>query len=55
MSFKAEFAANGYEAHSSGGYSLFVALVYEIVMIYLILVVILGGRRSWTSAVGFAD
>ena len=37
------FAANGYEAHSSGGYSLFPALVCEIVMIYVILVVILGG------------
>lgn len=37
------FAANGYKAHSPGGYSLFAALVYEIVMIYVILVVILGG------------
>jgi aquaporin Z len=29
------FAANGYEAHSPGGYSLFAALVCEIVMTYM--------------------
>ena len=45
------FAANGYEAHSPGGYSLFAALVCEIVMTCAFLIVILGGathgRALW--------
>jgi len=38
----AGFAANGYGAHSPGGYSLLSALVCEVVMTMLFLVVILG-------------
>ncbi len=38
----AGFASNGYGAHSPGGYSLFSALVCEIVMTAMFLVVILG-------------
>jgi len=45
------FAANGYEAHSPGGYSIFAALVCEIVMTCVFLIVILGGathgRALW--------
>jgi len=33
------FAANGYEAHSPGGYSLLAALVCEIAMTYMFLIV----------------
>jgi aquaporin Z len=36
------FAANGYGAHSPGGYSLFAAFVCVIVMTYMFLIVILG-------------
>src|SRR5215831_13458578 len=48
------FAANGYEAHSPGGYSLFAALVCEIVLTCMFLV------RSFGAAAGrgrvtFAD
>ncbi|MDD2463027.1 MAG: aquaporin Z [Desulfobulbus sp.] len=38
----AGFAANGYGAHSPGGYSLFAALVTEIVLTMMFLLVILG-------------
>jgi len=38
----AGFAANGYGAHSPGGYSLLAALVSEIVMTMMFLLVILG-------------
>lgn len=38
----AGFAANGYDAHSPGGYSLFAALVSEVVMTMMFLLVILG-------------
>jgi aquaporin Z len=38
----AGFASNGYGTHSPGGYSLFAALVTEIVMTLMFLVVILG-------------
>jgi aquaporin Z len=47
------FAANGYGAHSPGGYSLFAALVAEIVLTYLFLLVILGSTDSRAPA-GFA-
>jgi len=42
------FAANGYDAHSPGGYSLVAALVVELVMTFFFLVVILGAtdKRS---------
>jgi len=36
------FASNGYGAHSPGGYSLFSALVTEVVMTMMFLLVILG-------------
>lgn len=44
----AGFASNGYGAHSPGGYSLFAALVTEIVMTLMFLFVILGAtdRRA---------
>jgi len=38
----AGFAANGYGAHSPGGYSLLAALLTEVVMTMMFLVVILG-------------
>ena len=38
----AGFASNGYGAHSPGGYSLFAALVTEVVMTMMFLLVILG-------------
>jgi aquaporin Z len=38
----AGFASNGYGAHSPGGYSLFAALVTEIVMTMMFLLIILG-------------
>ena len=42
----AGFAANGYGAHSPGGYSLLAALVCEIVMTAVFLVVIMGATDS---------
>ena len=47
------FAANGYGAHSPGGYSLFAALVCEVVMTYMFLLVILGATDKRAPA-GFA-
>src|ERR1700747_3748656 len=47
------FAANGYEAHSPGGYSLLASLVCEIVMTYMFLIVILGATHG-RAPVGFA-
>jgi aquaporin Z len=38
----AGFASNGYADHSPGGYSLFSALVAEVVMTLMFLVIILG-------------
>jgi aquaporin Z len=38
----AGFAANGYDTHSPGGYSLFAALISEVVMTMMFLLVILG-------------
>ena len=38
----AGFASNGYGAHSPGGYSLFSALITEVVMTMMFLLVILG-------------
>jgi aquaporin Z len=50
------FAANGYGAHSPGGYSLLAALVAEIVLTAMFLVVILGAtdRRAPTGFAGLA-
>ena len=46
--FSAEsgFAANGYDGHSPGGYSLTAALVAELVMTFFFLVVILGATNK---------
>jgi aquaporin Z len=47
------FAANGYGEHSPGGYSLFAALVAEVVLTYIFLLVILGSTDARAPA-GFA-
>ena len=47
------FAANGYDSHSPGGYSLVSALVTEVVMTMMFLVVILGSTDKRAPA-GFA-
>ena len=47
------FAANGYGAHSPGGYTMLAALVTEIVMTMMFLVIILGATDSRAPA-GFA-
>jgi aquaporin Z len=49
----AGFASNGYGAHSPGGYSLFAALVCEVVMTAMFLVVIMGATDS-RAPKGFA-
>jgi len=49
----AGFAANGYGAHSPGGYSLLAALVTEVVMTMMFLLVILGATDKKAPA-GFA-
>jgi aquaporin Z len=49
----AGFAANGYGAHSPGGYSLSAALVSEVVMTMMFLVVILGATDA-RAPKGFA-
>jgi aquaporin Z len=52
----AGFAANGYGAHSPGGYSLGAALVTEATMTFMFLIVILGAthRRAPTGFAGIA-
>jgi aquaporin Z len=52
----AGFAANGYGAHSPGGYSLGAALITEGVMTFMFLIVILGAthRRAPTGFAGIA-
>jgi aquaporin Z len=47
------FAANGYGAHSPGGYSLLAGLVSEVVMTYMFLLIILGATDARAPA-GFA-
>lgn len=42
----AGFASNGYGVHSPGGYSLFAALVTEVVMTMMFLLVILGATDA---------
>jgi aquaporin Z len=49
----AGFASNGYGAHSPGGYSLFSALITEIVMTMMFLVIILGATDK-RAPQGFA-
>ena len=50
------FAANGYDSHSPGGYSLGAALVAELVMTFFFLVVILGAtnKRAPQAMAGLA-
>ncbi|WP_106794289.1 aquaporin Z [Aquimarina sp. Aq78] len=47
------FAANGYEEHSPGGYSMLAALITEIVMTFMFLIIILGATHS-KAPKGFA-
>lgn len=47
------FAANGYGAHSSDGYSLGAALVCELVMSFMFVLVVLGATHA-RAPVGFA-
>jgi aquaporin Z len=47
------FAANGYGAHSPGGYSLTAALIAEVVMTMMFLMIILGATDKRAPA-GFA-
>jgi len=49
----AGFAANGYGAHSPGGYSLLAALVTEVVMTMMFLLIILGATDK-RAPQGFA-
>ena len=49
----AGFAANGYDAHSPGGYGLVAALVCEVVMTFMFLMIILGATDDRAPA-GFA-
>ena len=47
------FAANGYGAHSPGGYSMQAALVTEVVMTFMFLIIIMGATHT-KAAKGFA-
>ncbi|MBW6398426.1 aquaporin Z [Roseomonas sp. HJA6] len=47
------FAANGFDAHSPGGYSMNAALICEFVMTFFFLVIILGATHGRAPA-GFA-
>ena len=49
----AGFASNGYAAHSPGGYSLFAALLTEVVMTAMFLLIILGATDK-RAPQGFA-
>lgn len=53
FSTAAGFAANGYGAHSPGGYTLFSAMVAEIVLTFFFLMVILGSTDK-RAPQGFA-
>jgi aquaporin Z len=53
FSLTAGFAANGYGAHSPGGYSLSAGLIAELVLTFFFLFVILGATDSRAPA-GFA-
>lgn len=52
----AGFAANGYDQHSPGGYSLMAGLISEFVMTFFFLTIILGAtnRLATTSMAGLA-
>ncbi len=47
------FAANGYGAHSPGGYSLLAGLVAEVVLTFMFLIIILGATDR-RAPLGFA-
>jgi len=49
----AGFASNGFGAHSPGGYSMFAAMVTEVVMTMMFLLIILGATDKRAPA-GFA-
>ncbi|MGR9109049.1 MAG: aquaporin Z [Gammaproteobacteria bacterium] len=49
----AGFASNGYGAHSPGGYSLFAALITEVVMTMMFLLIIMGATDK-RAPQGFA-
>ncbi|AJO75749.1 MULTISPECIES: aquaporin Z [Pseudomonas] len=49
----AGFAANGYGEHSPGGYSMFAALLTEVVLTAMFILIILGATAKRASA-GFA-
>jgi aquaporin Z len=49
----AGFAANGYGAHSPGGYGLAAALLSELVMTFMFVLVVLGATHA-RAPVGFA-
>src|SRR5690348_2147516 len=53
FSLAAGFAANGYAAHSPGGYSMLAAFVAEFVLTFMFLVIILGSTDKRAPA-GFA-
>ena len=53
FSLSGGFAANGYGAHSPGGYSLTAALVAEVVLTFMFLMIILGATDKRAPA-GFA-
>ncbi len=44
------FASNGYDTHSPGGYSLFAALLTEVVMTFMFLLIILGATDKRAPA-----
>lgn len=41
-----DFAANGWDAHSPGGYGMVAALITEVVMTFMFLIIILGATHS---------
>jgi aquaporin Z len=53
FSLNGGFAANGYAAHSPGGYTLTSGLVSEVVMTFMFLIVILGATHH-RAPIGFA-
>jgi aquaporin Z len=53
FSLSGGFAANGYGAHSPGGYTLTAALVAELVLTFMFLIIILGATDARAPA-GFA-
>lgn len=52
FSLASGFAANGYAAHSPGGYTMMAGLVTEVVMTFMFLIVILGATHK-RAPVGF--